>query len=138
MAESASSSDSGLLRELRRTARDASEMVQLRRRLLEAEVRSDLNATKRLALRASLALLALSTGLSTALVAVLLQIETATGDTDHVGMLVVGVSLIFAAVATVWLAFGAWRRDWLGLRDSIDELKRDADWLKRWASEVTD
>ena len=133
MPEQTRSNPAPLLADVRQTWSDVAEMLALRRRLAETELRSDLAASKQLAISAGVGLVVAVTGLPVLVIAIASfadrhfqlsfpWISTATG-----GVLLLGGSLF------AWLAYTKFRRNFCGFQQSLAELQEDLIWLHEWA-----
>jgi sirohydrochlorin ferrochelatase len=132
MPETATSGFSALGNDARIALSDLSEMLDLRRQLAEAEIRHDLTVTKRLAIVGGMGAMAAFIGLPILLVALSLQLE-AHFQLDHHGWTVgLGSLLLFAGLITLLTAYRRFRRDFVGLEESIAEFKEDLVWLREW------
>ena len=137
-----SSPISALGSDARRLASDAAEMLDARRKLAELEIRSDIASSKRLAIAGGAGLVLALTGLP--VLAVLLAGGLGarfplSGDGPPPSavnwwLLVLGVLFVVAGTLTVVWAWRRFRRDLLGLQESLGELKEDMAWLKEWAA----
>ena len=109
---------------------ELSKMLELRRQLAEAEIESDKETAKRLAIVGGAGLIAVLTGLP-----LLTSVLTARVD-EALKLSFPWVSLTVALVVLVGgllLAWSAWRRfhrEFLGLRESLQELREDLIWLR--------
>lgn len=138
MADSSNSRPTLLGGEVGRAWSEVVEMLKLRRELAEAEIRSDLAVGRRLAIVGGLGLLVATTGLPVLVVSLSSLLETWLSISPHVLTLLLGATLLGAGLL---VAVGAWRRsrrEFLGLRQSLDELKEDLVWLHEWTDSRAD
>ena len=135
MPETTQSHAAPLIADVRHAWSEMAEMVSLRRRLAETELRSDLATSKRLAWSAGIGLVAALTGLPVLVMALSAfadsqwqfsfpWISTIAGSSLFVG------GLLFASAA--WWKF---RRDFLGFQQSLAELQEDLVWLREWSGD---
>ena len=137
--ESSSPLFTALGADAKRLASDAAEMLQLRRELVEMEVRSDIASSKRLGITGGVGLVLTLTGLP--VLAVLASsglnrlMPLGKDGTFNGWLLIVGSLLVAGGFAAMHAAWRRFRRDFLGLKESAAELKEDIAWLREWASD---
>jgi uncharacterized membrane protein YqjE len=122
--------------DIRRLLADLADMVQVRRELAEIELRDDLAASKRLGLFAGVgAVLALTAlPLFVVTIAELLYSWWPVGTETFNGWLpILAGTLLLTGGALAWTAYGRFRRDFHGFRQSLAELQEDVEWLQEWA-----
>ncbi len=132
MPETATSGFSVLGDDARHALSDLSEMLTLRRQLAEAEIRHDLAVTKRLAIVGGMGAMTAIIGLPILLVALSLQLEAHFQLEHHWWTVGLGALLLIAGLLTLLAAYRRFRRDFVGLEESITELKEDLVWLREW------
>ena len=121
--------------DLRRLVADLGEMLGARRKLAELELRADVSTSKRLAWTAGIGAVLILTGLSVIVVYLsqLLQAWRPVGSqaVNGWGPILAG-SLIFLGLISAWAGYRRFRRDFMGLRRSLTELREDIQWLREW------
>jgi len=114
---------------------DMLEMVKLRRQLAEAEIRSDITSTRRLVLFGGIGLLVILIGMPVLIVAISLQLEKTWELEPYMCSIPLGAVLVFGGLFGVWYAWRRFRQEFLGLRQSLDELKEDLALLREWVEQ---
>ena len=130
MSEASRSGEHESTSQGRKSLAELSTMFELRRELAEAEIRSDQDTTRRFAIVGGAGLVAVLTGLP-------LLLSILTGRADEALKLNfpwISVSVALAALAGgVLVTWSAWRRfrsEFLGLRESLQEVQEDLIWLR--------
>jgi hypothetical protein len=121
-----------LRQEVMRLGGEVRQMAALRWQLARWEIEADLRHARRLAL--GLAVAATMGVAAVALVCVALAdvIETSLGG-SFAGWLAVFAAVFFAGGSlTGWLAWRTFRRRFIGLQESLEELREDAEWIREW------
>src|SRR5687767_9998261 len=117
-----------------RTWSELAETLDLRRKLAAAEIRSDIAATKRLTVLGSTGLVLALTGLPLLLAALAFQLSEATKIGFAAWLAIFGGPLLAVGVATVYFAWLRFRREFLALATTRQELREDLLWLREWLS----
>lgn len=117
---------------------DFVELLMLRRQLAELEVRNDIRQIKRLGIFGGVGLTQCLIGM--AVLAVLVGslidhwIVTSTVPVPRPwGSLVLGVGFIACGLETLRRSWHRFQREFSGLKESIAELREDAEWLREWS-----
>jgi hypothetical protein len=109
--------------ELRETASARWELARL-------EIESDVRATKRLAVAWLVALVMLLTALPLAVAALAEALDGWQGISRIGWLLIFAAALLLVAALGSYLAWRRFRRNFIGLRETLEELHEDALWLK--------
>ena len=109
---------------------DLVDMLQLRQELAEAEIKSDLRASKRFVFLGGLGLATVVTALPLLLTVVSAQIDAVYQFSFPWTACCLGLFLLFVGSLIGWTAWRRFRAEFLGLRDSIQELQEDLVWLR--------
>jgi hypothetical protein len=121
-----------LRREITRLGTDLQAIVRLRWRLAQLECRDAVGEVRRLAIVLVPAGVATIVSLSLGAVAGADLLEGYLGFSRAGWLAVCGAGLLAAAVAAAWLAWRRFRRQFTGLRESLEELHEDAVWFREW------
>ena len=116
--------------ELRQTWRDVAELVQLRRRLAEQELRGDLTTVRRFAVVAVISGLSALIGLSLLVTALILQLERGLGLESHWLAVGAGAGILLLCLGVGIASALRFRRQFSGLKQTIHELKEDLAWIR--------
>ena len=139
MSESTSSSSvSSVGNELVRSWSELTEMISLRRQLAEAEIRSDVALARRVVIVGGIGLVVVLCGLPVLLVSLALQFENWIGADSPFWSIFFGIGLVAAGALTIWTVWRRFRHEFLGLRESMAELKEDLIWLREWVEDQKD
>lgn len=114
------------------------EIFAARFQLAELEVRSDIDSTRRLGIVGGAGAVLVLTGLPVLAVLLAQTIASWLEHDEHWWLLAVGLFCCAAGAAVMGLAWRRFRRDFAGLRETLDELREDAAWLREVADEMTD
>jgi uncharacterized membrane protein YqjE len=126
-----------LTRDLQGAWSDVAEMFELRRRLAELEIKSDIAASRRLAVFGGIGAVLALAGLP-----IVLMTLAAYADAHWTNVSFPWISLASGAallVAGALLMLAAWRRfryEFLGLRETLAELREDVVWLREWVGDA--
>lgn len=115
---------------------DFVELLTLRRQLAELEVRNDLRQIKRLGVFGGVGLTLCLVGMAVlaVLIGSLIDQWIATSTVPRPwGSLVLGVGFIACGLETLRRSWHRFQRDFSGLKESIAELREDAEWLREWS-----
>ena len=115
-----------------RTWSDLAETLDLRRKLAEAEIKSDLAATKRLVVVGSLGAVLALWGVPLLLTALAFQLSLDTNIGFAAWLGIFGGPLLVVGLATVYLSWRRFRREFLALATTRQELREDLLWLREW------
>jgi uncharacterized membrane protein YqjE len=113
-------------------AGDAKQMLSLRWELAGLELREDIRSARRLAIKGAIAAILALTALPLLVAAVALGLACWTGIPTAAWLVLFASSLLFAASVTGFLAWRRFRRDFIGLAETIEELREDVVWLNEW------
>ncbi len=118
--------------EARELARDAVEGLQVRRELLEVEVRHDVRSIRRLVVVGGIGLVLVLTGIPVLLVAAAQQLARTTSLGITVWSLILAAAVIGPGSIVLIVAIRHFRREFSGLHHSLAELHEDILWLREW------
>ena len=130
MAEATRSGNDAATRTGREPLSELRTMFELRRELAEAEIKSDLAASKRLAIVAGIGLVAMLTGLPLLTSIVTTRVDEALQLEFPWVSLSVALALLGIGALVAWSAWRRFRHEFVGLRDSLHELQEDMVWLR--------
>lgn len=117
-------------REFQGLASDLGRLLENRRRLIELEVQDAKSTLRRTAWDGAVALILGVAGLSLLSVAALDRLQGVWGFSREAWGTMGGLGLSLIAIVVARLALLRFRRDFRGLRDSLDELREDVAWLR--------
>jgi hypothetical protein len=130
MTEKADTPLLGQLREELAGLRDeVRESIELRRQLALLEIKADLRSARRLTIVVATAAVMALTALPLLLVSLAYGLDGCWGLSSGLWMLLFGAALAVAAPVTGLLAWRHFRRHFVGLRQTLDELREDALWM---------
>ena len=116
--------------ELRGTWRDVAQLLNLRRRLAEQELRGDVAAVRRFAVVAAVSACTALIALSLLATALVLQLEQALGLESHWLAVGIGAGALFLGAGVCTAAAFRFRSQFSGLKQTIHELKEDLAWIR--------
>jgi hypothetical protein len=123
--------------ELARLAADVRQMGALRWELLRREALANVRAARRLA-AAALAAAALAFAVLPVLAVALAWCLNGRLGVPLVGWLLIAAALLLAAAACVGLfAWRRFRREFVGLTETLEEVREDLVWLEEWTDGLT-
>jgi len=134
MSEPARSPIADLKDEIGSLAGDLRELASLRWQLARHEVRAAAGLAKRLAIVLAVAAVAALTALPLLCVAAAGWLEGVTDVSSTGWLLILGAGLLLGGVVVGALAWRRFRRRFLGMQESLEELREDLVWLKEWAA----
>jgi uncharacterized membrane protein YqjE len=114
---------------------DVIEMASLRWQLAESELRGDLAAVRRLGLLGGLGMLAAISALPVLTVVLAGQVDAVLANPFPWASLSAGCLLLAGGSLTAWWGWRRFRREFLGLRESLEECREDLMWLREWAED---
>ena len=123
---------SGLRDELGSLAGDVAESLKLRLELAQLELADDYRSGKRLAIVLLIALVVVLTSLPLLLVSLADALHGVAQISRAGWLLVFAIGLLLAAFSSAALAWRRFRRNLVGLQESIEELREDLLWLREW------
>ncbi|MHC4403868.1 MAG: phage holin family protein [Planctomycetota bacterium] len=123
----------GLKDELGRLAGDVGRMVRLRWQLARLEGEAALSSVKRLVVAWIAAAAFGLSGLVMALVALACLWPETSQPYVLWALLAVGLVLVVAAGLTAWLSRRRFRSTFVGLEETLEELREDLVWLAEWS-----
>ncbi|MGD9127367.1 MAG: phage holin family protein [Planctomycetia bacterium] len=124
----------GKLREnLNTLSREVRESVALRYRLAMIELKADLANLRSLVVVFVLALVGVLTGVAVLAVWVAELLDEYIPLCAELWYLIVGLTAIVFSLLLLWFAWRRFRRRWVGLEQTLEELREDIVWLKEWA-----
>lgn len=111
------------------------ELFVSRYELAELEIRGDIDNSRRLGVVGGSGLVMALAGLPV-LVMVLGEALGAATVIDAVWwQLGIGIALLLIGLIILWFSYRKFRRDFAGLRETLEELRDDAAWMKEMAAE---
>ena len=119
--------------EIARLGADLQEMARLRWQLVRLEWQAGIGSVKRLAIALAVAVTMASTALPILAVWAAELLGQRTGLTRSGWLLIFGLGLLSGAALTGWLAWRGFRRRFVGLEETLEELREDAVWFREWA-----
>lgn len=115
--------------EITQLGADLLQIAELRWKLARLELEAAVASVKRLVILAVVAATMVLTALSTLVVGAVHFLP----DAFRAGSLVaVGLLLLLAAILLTWWARRRFRREYVGLEESLEELREDLTWLQEW------
>jgi uncharacterized membrane protein YqjE len=121
-----------LQEELRSLSQEFREMLRLRWELFRLEAISDLKNARRLLIIGIMASVLILTSLPLFAVALADVLAGVWQITRWGWLLIFGGALLAIAVLAAFLAWWRFRRRFLGLQETLEELKEDRVWLEEW------
>lgn len=109
---------------------DLREMVAARWELARLEIVADIRSTVRLAVIWLIALVAVLTALPLAVAALAEALDGSLGIARGWWLLILAAGLLMLAAGGGYCAWRRFRRKFVGLRETIEELREDAIWLR--------
>jgi len=119
-------------KELNALGGDLRESVALRWQLAELEIKADLRSGRRLAIALAVAAVGGLTAVPLLLVALAQGLDGCWGLSATGWLVVFGLFLLTAASIVGFLAWRRFRRRFIGLEQTLEELHEDAVWLRDW------
>ncbi|HLA85682.1 MAG TPA: phage holin family protein [Thermoguttaceae bacterium] len=119
-------------KELNALGGDLRESAALRWQLAVLEIRADLRSGRRLAISLTVAAVMGLTALPLLLVAAAHLLDGYYGLSSTGWLVVGGLVLLCTAPVVALLAWRRFRRRFLGLEQTLEELHEDAAWLREW------
>lgn len=113
-------------------ATDVQELLAMRWHLARLEIESDVGAAKRLAATAGIAAVTGLTGLPLAACCAAELLDGWWGVSRVGWLALLGSGLIAVALLVGWTGWRRFRRDVLGLRETLAELREDLLWMQEW------
>jgi len=109
-------------------------MAGLRWRLARLELDAALRSVKWLAIALAVAAIMLTTALPLLAVWAAELLAEATGVSQSCWLLALGLFLLIGAATSGWLAWIRFRRRFVGLEETMEELREDLVWLQEWTA----
>jgi hypothetical protein len=109
-------------------------LFDARWRLLRLEALDARSQLRRLAICLGIALLAALTSLPVFVVAAGDSLDGVRGLPSWAWHLISGSALLVGAALVAWIAWRRFRREFVGLSESIEELREDVVWLREFSS----
>jgi uncharacterized membrane protein YqjE len=113
------------------------EMVAARWQLARLEIEADVRSAKRLIIAWLVAVVMLLTALPVAAVGLAEALDGWQGISRVGWLLIFAAALVVLAIAGVCFAWRRFRRNFLGLRETLEELREDAVWFKEKTAATT-
>jgi hypothetical protein len=120
--------------QVRALAAGLGELLALRYQLAMLEIQSDVAAAKRLAGAAAAAGIMGLTGLPLLAACAAEWLDGRWGLSRAEWFAVLGAGLVGTAALVGWNAWHRFRRQWLGLEETLEEFREDLLWLQDWTS----
>ena len=114
-------------------SRDARESILLRCRLAMIEVKADLRNVRGLAVVLAIAVVGILTGISVLAVWGAQLLNRYVPLPADLWTMILGVGVIVVAILLALVSWFRFRRRWVGLEQTLEELHEDLAWLKEWA-----
>jgi len=124
----------GLKSELGSLKGEVGQMLKLRWQLAKIELLSDLCLFRRLTFVAAMVFLMLITAIPTLLVLLAMVLNTFLGINTIGWLAIFGFGLLATSSLAAWLAWRHFKRQFIGLEESLEELAEDAVWLREWSN----
>jgi LPXTG-motif cell wall-anchored protein len=121
--------------ELRALGGDLRESLVLRWQLALLELRADLRSGVRLGISLAVATTMVLSALPLLLVWLTAQLDGYLGLAQNTWLLIFGLALLTLGLSAGYLAWRRFRRRFLGLEQTLEELREDALWLREWNNE---
>ncbi len=135
-------SDRPLLTDLRQHVRglgsDLKEMLALRWQLAHLEFESSVKSVRRLATVAAVAVVFGLTGVALLAACAAGLLDGRLGISREGWLATLGTGLLLSGGLLALAAWRRFRREFSGLRQTLEELREDALWLKEWIGEAED
>lgn len=138
MADSDRPLFSGLQEELSSLVSDVREMAVLRWELAKLEFAADARSTIRLVVVLAVAVLMVLVALPVLVVALGILLDGVWGISQSGWLCIFGVALLATASLGGFWAWRLFRRNLVGLEETIEELREDMVWLREWSEGATD
>jgi hypothetical protein len=119
--------------ELRALGSELRESLVLRWQLALLELRADRRSAVRLAIGVSASGVMALSALPLLLVWLAAQLDQWLGVSRDGWLLILGLALLLSGLASGYLAWRRFRRRFLGLEQTLEELREDAAWLREWS-----
>ncbi|MEA1950714.1 MAG: phage holin family protein [Planctomycetota bacterium] len=132
MADSRRPLFSGLQAELGSLVSDIREMAELRWELARLEFTADARATARLLVVLAVALLMTLVALPVLVVSLGSLLDGIWGISQSGWLCIFGLVLLVTAGIGGFLAWRRFRRNFIGLAETLEELREDMLWLREW------
>ncbi len=123
---------SALQDEVARLADNLGQMASLRWELARREALAGLRAAQRLAAAMAVALVLALATLPLVAVAVAWCLDGCCGMAWHVWLLIFAAGLLAGAALVALLAWRRFRREFVPLTETLEELREDVAWLREW------
>lgn len=123
----------GVVDEIGSLGADLKQMLGLRWELAKLELQAALGQIKRLAVRLVMVGVMSLTGLPVLTVAAARLLDGWLGMPFSGWLLIVGLGLSIGGVTGGYLSWRSFRRRFVGIQQSIEELREDLVWLKEWS-----
>lgn len=114
---------------------DIAEMASLRWQLAESELRSDLAAAQRLGSVGGFGLAIAVASIAVLTVVLAGQIDARLANSFPWSTLAAGCLMLTGGLLAAWFSWRRFRREFQGLRESLDECREDLIWLREWAED---
>jgi uncharacterized membrane protein YqjE len=121
--------------ELAQLAADLRRMAEIRWQLARLELDSALGQAKRLAIAWGIAAVMLATGLPVAVICVARFLPE---RAQVYWLFAFGPVLVLAAILVAWWAWRRFRRKFVGLEETLEELREDQVWCREWLGGMKD
>ena len=122
--------------DVRRLIANLTEMLQARRELAELELKSDVASSKRLAVFAGIGAIIALTSLPLFAGTFAEWLHTCWPKYEVFGVNMwhptVAAALLLAGTLLAWSGYRRFRREFLGFRESLEEVREDIEWLREW------
>ena len=120
----------GIKDETSRLKSDFAELLRVRWRLGKLEVQTAADSAKRLAIAAAVAALLVVASLPVLVVALAKALDGALGIAFAGWAAIFGCGMLLFAAALAWVRYRRFRAEFVGLEQSLEELREDFVWLE--------
>ena len=114
-------------------SREVRESVVLRCRLAMLELKANLTKLSILAVLFAFALVGFMTGVAVLAVWIAELLDECAPLYAKLWTMIVGLTALVVSLVVAWCAWRYLRRRWVGLEQTLEELREDIAWFKEWA-----
>ena len=123
---------------LRQLAREATQSLNLRRELAELELGHDRVLIQRFAIVGGIAVALIVIGISLLLVTAAWELSAVTNLSFTAWLALFGAACLVPGSWVLWRSIRTLRREFCGLRGTMNELREDLAWLREWIHREND
>ncbi len=129
---SPSSAESKFFESLRTLWKDLGRLLALKHDLATQEIQHDVDSVRRLLILGGVGIVSALAGLPLMLTALALLMDGVLGFSAAHWAIVFSIPLLLCGAGLAKISWDRFRREFLGLRESIHELREDLNWLRDW------